>query len=126
MEGRRGAKPRRVLATSVSYAVALVVAALVIWFLAIAASWEAKCPPHGHGEFRNFQLSGRDKGIYVWPPGAQCVAEHDIANHQAWPWAPWAVLVLFAGAGGVLLFGTVVTIRDLKRPSAPAVTSPRI
>jgi hypothetical protein len=119
MEGlkRPATKPRRFLATSVTPAVALVAAALAIWFLAIAASWDGKCPPHGTGEFRNFEPTGLDKGVYVWPPGAQCYTDNNgIENHQEWPWAPWAILALFAGAGGVLLFGLVVVVNDL-RPS---------
>jgi hypothetical protein len=127
MEGAQpgATKPRRLLATSVTYALALVVAALALWFLAIAASWEGKCPPGPRtgGEGRVPAPTGLDKGVYVWPPGAQCYTVRGIANYQAWPWAPWSILALFAGAGGTLLFGIVVTLRDLKPPTAPA---PRI
>lgn len=108
------ARPRRLVATSLPYVVSLLVAAFTIWFLAIAASWEGHCPRHGVGEFSNAEPTGLDKGVYVWPPGAQCYADNGIENHQAWPWAPWAILSLIAGAGGVLLFGIVVTIRDMR------------
>jgi hypothetical protein len=54
-------RPRRPLATGLPYVVALLVAAFTIWFLAMVASWEGKCPS-------GLQLTGLDKGVYAWPP----------------------------------------------------------
>ena len=88
-------------------------AALILWAVALWASWGGDCPASARLD------EGLDRGIAVWPPAAECPGGGSGATlwHQALPWAPWVIGVLIAAAATILLIGLVVTIRDLRRPA---------
>ena len=94
----------------------LAAGALILWGIALWASWGGSCPQPNAGD------GGLDKGVSVWPPAAECVDRHGGAFwHQALPWAPWLIGALIATAAVVLLIGLAVAIRDLRRPATGAL-----
>jgi hypothetical protein len=49
--------------------------AVVLWLVALSASWGSDCPRPGRGP------EGLDKGVTLWPPGAQCYAGHPLEGY---------------------------------------------
>jgi hypothetical protein len=97
----------------------LAVLALMLWGAALWVSWGGGCPDPSPS-------SGLDKGISVWPPAAQCVDSHGATFwHEALPWATWLIGALVVVAAAILLFGLIVAIRDLRRPT-PSSASPSV
>jgi hypothetical protein len=87
----------------------LAVAALVVWLLAISASWLAGCP--------GAASAGLEQGASAWPPGAQCLADGQGAGshvYEALPWAKAAIVALLALAVIVLVAGLVGAVRGLR------------
>jgi hypothetical protein len=82
-------------------------AALVLWLIALSASWLSGCPgPAG---------SGVAEGVSAWPPGSQCVADGSGSLvHEAMPWAEAAIVVLLVLAVIVLLAGVVGAARGVR------------
>ncbi len=99
-------------------------AALVVWLIAISASWLSGCPGRAG--------AGVAEGVSAWPPGARCVADADsgLLVHEAMPWVKAAIVVLLALAVIVLLAGIVGAARGLRwrdeRLASPRVADPRL
>ena len=98
-------------------------AALVVWLVAISASWLSGCPGRAG--------AGVAEGVSAWPPGAQCVADANSGLvHEAMPWAKAAIVVLLALAVIVLLAGIVGAARGLRwraeRLAPPRAADPRL
>lgn len=91
---------------------AIVVSALcamlggLLWAAAIAASWLTDCP--GLGDLA--QPTGLDKGISLWPPGADCTGS-DAAPFEAWKFAPAVIVAFFSLAILVVVLGAVAARR---------------
>jgi H+/Cl- antiporter ClcA len=82
--------------------------------VAIAASWLSDCPTGAGGAL---QLTGLDKGISFWPPGAQCLgANQDLYIHKALPWTQPVALVLVCCAPVVLALGLLASIARMREP----------
>jgi hypothetical protein len=89
----------------------------VVWAVAVVTTWAGGCPNAAPQD-----LTGLDRGISTWPPGAQCATtptSHEVFTHQALPWAPWAVTTLIVAAAAVLLIGLLAAIRELRTASGP-------
>lgn len=90
----------------------LAAGALVLWLIAISASWLSGCP-EGSGT----ASAGLEQSASPWPPGAQCLAEAPASGlyvHEALPWAEVAIVGLLAAAVIVLVAGVVGAIRGLR------------
>jgi hypothetical protein len=112
-------RPRRLLGPTVAAAVVFAVFALMLWGAALWVSWASDCP-------RGFRLNeGLDQSIRVWPPAAECTGGTGDATfwHEALPWATWLIGALVVVAAAILLFGLMVAIRDLRRPTPSSASS---
>jgi hypothetical protein len=101
----------------------LAAAALVLWLVAISASWLWGCPGRAG--------AGVAEGVSGWPPGSRCVADGSgTFVHEAMPWAGAAIVVLLALAVIVLLAGIVGAARGLRWReeglAPPRVADPRL
>lgn len=98
-------------------------AALVLWLVAISASWLSGCPGRAG--------AGVAEGVSGWPPGSRCVADGSgTFVHEAMPWAGAAIVVLLALAVIVLLAGIAGAARGLRwreeRLALEQVADPRL
>ena len=98
-------------------------AALVLWLVAISASWLSACPGRA--------TAGVAEGVSGWPPGSRCVADGSgTFVHEAMPWAGAAIVVLLALAVIVLLAGIAGAARGLRwreeRLALEQVADPRL
>ena len=98
-------------------------AALVLWLVAISASWLSGCPGRAG--------AGVAEGVSDWPPGSRCVADGSgTFVHEAMPWAGAAIVVLLALAVIVLLAGIAGAARGLRwgeeRLALEQVADPRL
>ena len=98
-------------------------AALVLWLVAITASWLSACPGRAG--------AGVAEGVSGWPPGSRCVADGSgTFVHEAMPWAGAAIVVLLALAVIVLLAGIAGAARGLpwreERLAFEQVVDPRL
>src|SRR3954451_8114926 len=76
--------------------------AAVLWVLALISSWSSNCP------HRRLELTGLDKGISAWPPGAQCIDRaHDLYYYEAEPWVKPVIFALLVCATVVLVASVV-------------------
>jgi hypothetical protein len=85
-------------------------AALVVWLVALSASWVAGCP-------QSSAVSGFDGGVSAWPPGAHCLrdaADSGPFVYEALPWAEVAVVALLALALIVLVAAVLVSVRGVR------------
>jgi hypothetical protein len=98
-------------------------AALVLWLVALSASWLSGCPGRAG--------AGVAEGVAGWPPAARCVADGSgPLAHEAMPWADAAIVVLLLLAVVVLLAGVVGAVGGVRRRGeriGPAgVAAPRL
>ncbi|MGH2961578.1 MAG: hypothetical protein ACRDL3_05215 [Solirubrobacterales bacterium] len=110
--GLRSPLARTLLVTAVLLGVAI-----ILWILATVISWESECPPGG-----GYQPAGLDKGISLWPPGAECppgriiegegYGGNDIVAYEALPWLKWAILGLSISAMATLIAGLGASINS--------------
>ncbi|MGH2987173.1 MAG: hypothetical protein ACRDLO_10880, partial [Solirubrobacterales bacterium] len=85
-------------------------AALVVWLVAVSASWVAGCP-------QSSAVSSFDGGVSAWPPGAHCLSDRADSGpfvYEALPWAEVAVVALLALALIVLVAAVVVSVHGLR------------
>ena len=96
----------------------LVASAAVLWLLAVGLSWSSACPQPAP-----VQLTGLDKAISAWPPGAHCLRTgpgSDVYVYEALPRAQAVIAGLVITAGVVLVLGLLRTVLDLRRRGADA------
>jgi hypothetical protein len=89
----------------------LAMSALMLWLVAISASWVSGCP-------RGAAASpGADAGASAWPPGAECLAQGpggDTYVHEALPWIEVAIVGLLVASAIVLVAGIFGAIQGLR------------
>lgn len=92
----------------------LIAAAIGLFGITLASSWFSDCPKPT-GEMG--QLTGLDKGISLWPPGAQCYgAGNDLYIHEALPWAKPLIVTLLGSSSVLLALGLVASIVRMRAP----------
>jgi hypothetical protein len=122
----RGGRIRNPLELTLMVASVLLALAVALWLFAIIVSWWSDCPASGSWP------TGLDKGISLWPPGADCYpaplteggrwyGSNDMVVYELAPLLKWVILGLGVTALGTLTVGLGASINSLRsRPEAEA------